>query len=82
MMEICSWRAHPPGCPVYGMAYRNGITISNERDEETKELPSRLYTSSCDGEVKEWDPINGSFQQMTIITVRGKIGYVIYCLAW
>ena len=81
MNAICSWRAHPPGCPVYGMAYRNARTIPKEGGEEVKDLPSRLFTSSCDGEVKEWDPIDGSFQQMTIITVRGKIIYVIYCLA-
>ena len=39
-------------------------------------VPNRLFTSSCSGEVKEWDPTNGTFQQMTIITVRTIYGVV------
>ena len=62
--EICNWRAHNEGCPVYGMAYRRTGNIDH------KDIPGRLFTSSCSGEVKEWDPTDGSFKQMTIITVR------------
>ena len=31
--------------------------------------PGRLFTSSCEGEIKEWDPDNGQFRQMTVMLV-------------
>ena len=54
------------------MAYRTKACISGDvaRDIDDLELlPERLYTSSCGGEVKEWDPSDGSLKQMTIIKV-------------
>ena len=30
---------------------------------------NRLFSSSSEGEVKEWDPTNGEFRQMTILIV-------------
>ena len=69
--EVLSWRSHNQGCPVYGMAYRKAFTTETkaQNDEDIVDLPPRLFTSSCGGEVKEWDPTNASFQQMTIIKV-------------
>ena len=38
---------------------------------------NRLFSSSSEGEIKEWDPTNGEFRQMTILivsyTLDGKI---------
>ena len=31
---------------------------------------NRLFSSSSEGEIKEWDPTNGEFRQMTILNVR------------
>ena len=50
---VHSWRAHPEGCPVYAL-------VGNDNS---------LFSSSCDGEVKEWDKQSGGFLQMTIVTV-------------
>ena len=74
--EVLSWRSHNQGCPVYGMAYRKAFTTETkaQKDEDIVDIPPRLFTSSCGGEVKEWDPTNGSFQQMTII----KVGRYLY----
>ena len=30
---------------------------------------NRLFSSSSEGEIKEWDPTNGEFRQMTILNV-------------
>ena len=30
---------------------------------------NRLFSSSSEGEIKEWDPKNGEFRQMTILNV-------------
>ena len=30
---------------------------------------NRLFSSSSEGEIKEWDPNNGEFRQMTILNV-------------
>ena len=30
---------------------------------------NRLFSSSSEGEIKEWDPNNGEFRQMTILIV-------------
>ena len=78
---MIGWTAHGKGCPIYGMAYRHKACLSGDvtRDNDEGELlPERLYTSSCGGEVKEWDPSDGSLKQMTII----KVGiYVFYYLS-
>ena len=78
--EILSWRAHNQGCPVYGMAYRNNVNDVAQGDAGQNDVPNRLFTSSCNGEVKQWDPTNGCFEQMTIITVR-TIYDAIYLIA-
>ena len=52
------------------MAYRNKVNDAAQGDTGQNDVPNRLFTSSCNGEVKEWDPTNGTFQQMTIIKVR------------
>ena len=79
IQAMIGWTAHGKGCPIYGMAYRHNACLSGDvtRDNDEEELLSeRLYTSSCGGEVKEWDPSDGSLKQMTII----KVGiYVFYC---
>ena len=31
---------------------------------------NRLFSSGSDGEIKEWDPNNGEFRQMTILLVK------------
>ena len=73
MKEMQSWRAHQPGNPVYGMVYRHPLVYKTEGEDNEKDIPERLFTSSCEGEVKEWEPSNGSFEQMTIIAVRNFI---------
>ena len=60
------------------MAYRNKEYLPGDvtRDNDEEELlPERLYTSSCGGEVKEWDPSDGSLKQMTIIKVGIYVNY-------
>ena len=34
---------------------------------------NRLFSSSSEGEVKEWDPKTGEFRQMTVLAVSFKI---------
>ena len=63
--EIQTWRAHNIGCPVYGMAYR---MVSDA--EAKKDVPDRLFTSSTEGQIREWDPETGENKNETIITVR------------
>ena len=63
--EIQTWRAHNIGCPVYGMAYRD---VSDA--EAKKDIPDRLFTSSTEGQIREWDPETGANRNETIITVR------------
>ena len=63
--EIQTWRAHNIGCPVYGMAYRK---VSDA--EAKKDVPDRLFTSSTEGQIREWDPETGENKNATIITVR------------
>ena len=56
------------------MAYNKAFDSNSQTqgDPDRKDISERLFTSSSKGEVKEWDPTNGIFQQMTIIGV-GKI---------
>ena len=80
IQALTGWTAHGKGCPIYGMAYRHNACLSADvtRDNDEGELlPERLYTSSCGGEVKEWDPSDGSLKQITIIKVGN---YNFYCL--
>ena len=65
MNEIQNWRAHKIGCPVYGMAYRK-VSVA----ETKKDVPDRLFTSSTEGQIREWDPETGMNKNETIITVR------------
>ena len=51
---VTSWRAHPEGAPVYALAGNQNW----------------LFSSSCDGEVKQWLKSNCEFVQMTIVVVR------------
>ena len=46
------------------MAYRN---ISDA--EAKKDIPDRLFTSSTEGQIREWDPETGMNKNETIITV-------------
>ena len=64
LQQIHSWRAHNIGCPIYGMAYRKVSDIDSQ-----KEIPNALFTSTCEGQIREWDP-NGGFKNETTITVR------------
>ena len=52
---IKTLRAHPEGCPVYSLT----------GDDTSK----ALFSSSCNGEIKEWSQDTGEFVQMTIVTV-------------
>lgn len=65
MEEIQTWRAHDVGCPIYGMTYRE---VSNP--DVRKDVPNRLFTSTCKGQVREWDPVTGGITNETTITVR------------
>ena len=72
IQPMIGWTAHGKGCPIYGMAYRNEGFLSGDVTKDNGEddlVPERLYTSSCGGEVKEWDPLDGNLKQMTIIKV-------------
>lgn len=53
MSLITTWRAHPEGAPVYSLAGND----------------TSLFSSSCDGEIKEWEKATGEFLQMTIVIV-------------
>ena len=40
---------------------------------------NRLFSSSSEGEIKEWDPNNGEFRQMTILIVSSTLdGKIIF----
>ncbi len=51
---MCEWRAHAQ-LPVLGMASAGASRT--------------LFTSSFDGEIKEWDADNGNFRQMFVMVV-------------
>ena len=51
---IKSWRGHPEGCPVYSLVGDGTF----------------MFSSSCEGEIKQWSEKDCEFQQMTIVTVR------------
>ena len=63
--EVQTWRAHDIGCPVYGMAYRK-VSDANVQ----KDIPNRLFSSTCQGQIREWDPITGGIKNETTVTVR------------
>ena len=46
------------------MAYRKVSDTDSQ-----KEIPNALFTSTCEGQIREWDP-NGGFKNETTITVR------------
>jgi len=73
--EIQTWRAHNIGCPVYGMAYRN---VSDA--EAKKDIPDRLFTSSTEGQIREWDPETGENKNETIITNQANQSAIVRCL--
>jgi len=63
-----TWRAHPEGCPVYSLAGDDPGNL--------------LYSSSCDGEIKQWDQKTGKFIQMTIVTGPFETESIVKCLAF
>ena len=47
------------------MAYRK---VSDA--EAKKDVPDRLFSSSTEGQIREWDPETGENKNATIVTVR------------